>query len=166
MTPSVPGMLRYQYIWCFLGLPSVMRAPRVEWTNLSESVQNLKRNISFLEEVTAGISTVRSVYSELVSTSSERKLPFDEWRSRISNFTMFSRMKFIHNHTTSDSFVHSFIRLFVHSNKKKLQGRFYQRFGTVLKFKYFGRHGLPSSVRSFVRSFVRSLTYSLIHSLI
>ncbi|KAL9962429.1 hypothetical protein ACROYT_G031533 [Oculina patagonica] len=48
------------------GFPSVMRAPRVEWKNLSESVQNLKRNISFLEEVTAGISTEEKVLHESV----------------------------------------------------------------------------------------------------
>ncbi|XP_078383939.1 uncharacterized protein LOC144666387 [Oculina patagonica] len=46
------------------GLPSVM--PRVELKNLSKSVQNLKRNISFLEEVTAGISTEEKVLHESV----------------------------------------------------------------------------------------------------
>lgn len=54
-----------------LGFPTVM--PRVEWTNLSENVQTLKKNISSLEEITVAINTVCKC-SEQVRANAERKL--------------------------------------------------------------------------------------------
>ncbi|KAL9962427.1 hypothetical protein ACROYT_G031531 [Oculina patagonica] len=51
------------------GFPTVL--PRVEWTNLSESVQNLKRNISFLEEVTTAIKTEEKLLHESVKKIAE-----------------------------------------------------------------------------------------------
>lgn len=47
---------------------------RVEWINLSENVQTLKKNISSLEEITVVIKTVCKC-SEQVRANAEWKLP-------------------------------------------------------------------------------------------